>query len=135
MAGTKRKESEGNKGGSPPPKVARLTPAKKVAIAAARRKEADAWKGSDWGKPEDTYGSSFEYDGHGGWNTTMHVRVPEVNPWNLTNSLSQEERHKASLDLFEGAAAELDVVIPQALKDREEREVAKGMVQVSDGIT
>ena len=76
----------------------------------------------------------FKYEEYGGFGERMDVRIPEVNPWNGGNSLTSEERMERSKMLFEGASLELDSVIPQALKDRAQRESAKKETAVTRNV-
>ena len=75
--------------------------------------------------------SDFKYDEYGGFGDRMDVRIPEVNPWNEENSLKPEERMERSKMLFDGASKELDSVIPQALKERTQRDEAKEETKVT----
>lgn len=75
--------------------------------------------------------SQFKYEDYGGFGERLDVRIPEVNPWNPDNSLTDEERFDRSKSLFTGASLELDCVIPQALKDRAQRDEAKAETAVT----
>ena len=79
--------------------------------------------------------SDLKYEEYGGFGDRMDVRIPEVNPWNEGNSLTPEERMERSKMLFDGASTELDSVIPQALKDRAQRDEAKEETKVTRGVT
>ena len=78
--------------------------------------------------------SDFKYEEYGGFGDRMDVRIPEVNPWNEENSLTPEEWMERSKMLFDGASTELDSVIPQALKDRAQRDEAKEETKVTRGV-
>ena len=76
----------------------------------------------------------FKYEGYGGFHERMDVRIPEVNPWNIDNTLTDVERLERSKALFDGASQELDSVIPQALKDRAQRDSAKKEAGMARGV-
>ena len=99
-----------------------------VVRVASLKEEEDAPHPEVW--------ESFEqYDQYTGWESDIHVQIPEVNPWNMENDLSLAERMKHSKGLFDGAAHELKVLIPQALKDRAQRDASKALVVQAKGIT